>query len=46
MSEVTCPGCGTPVEDTEWIGEITAILEPCGHQVDEQLHGDLFRDSS
>ena len=46
MSDVTCPGCGTPVEDTRWIGEITVVLEPCGHQVDEPLYEDLVRSSS
>lgn len=42
MSE--CPACGEPIEEIESVGPITYALEPCGHQVDEEVYRDLVAD--
>ena len=42
MTERTCPICDEPIEEFEKVGPITYELDPCGHQVDERVHSDLF----
>lgn len=42
MTEAACPACRVPVEDTQRVGPVSVDLEPCGHQVDDQLYRDLF----
>lgn len=43
-SDATCPVCGTEVEATRKIGEVTHVLDPCGHEVDEEVHAELIED--
>ena len=44
MTDPECPACGHPVEDVRKVGPISLVLEPCGHQVDEQVYQELFEE--
>ena len=41
-----CPACGQAVEDVQWVGPITLVLEPCGHHIDDYLYRDIRGDES
>lgn len=41
-----CPACGTPVESARQVGPITYRLDPCGHQIDDRIHGGCETDAS
>ena len=39
-----CPACGERIEEIESVGPVTHELQPCGHQVDEEVYQDLVDD--
>ena len=34
--------CGGPVEAPRRVDSVTFRLDPCGHQIDEEVYEDLF----
>ena len=42
MTDRTCLLCDEPVEDVQQIGPVTFVLKPCGHEIDQEIHRDLF----
>ena len=46
MTGPHCPICEERAEDARWIGPVTLVLEPCGHQVDDRVYRDMTASSS
>ena len=37
-----CPACGVAVEAPRRVDSVTFTLDPCGHEIDEEVYDDLF----